>query len=245
VGWSHLDTTASARLASGPSSLVAGSNVKRTSALAPESWWGNDSSWNRYAYVQNNPLRWVDPNGQDVEKAVATLKESASLSARTRAAIQPRHIHQIYSAEATRLSFFERHGVDRKTIGRGQLGEDAYTDVKDKLGGDFEAYAKSMGKDLSLSGNFKEDMADEDIEDFIVAGYFSIQVERASNNVHRSTQDALHFAAGMYHGGYKTLRAAQVAVGDDVNYPPVERHLRAGTKQQVDLADYMDEVTKE
>jgi hypothetical protein len=64
VRWSRLDGAASARLASGPSSWVAWSNVKRTSALAPESWWGNDSSWNRYSYVENNPVNASDPTGE-------------------------------------------------------------------------------------------------------------------------------------------------------------------------------------
>jgi hypothetical protein len=64
VRWSRLDSTANARLASGPSTWVAESNVKRTSGLAQESWWGNDSSWNRYAYVENNPVRRTDPTGQ-------------------------------------------------------------------------------------------------------------------------------------------------------------------------------------
>jgi hypothetical protein len=64
VRWSHPDSTASARLASGPSTWVAGSNIKRTSGLALESWWGNDSSWNRYAYVENNPVNATDPDGE-------------------------------------------------------------------------------------------------------------------------------------------------------------------------------------
>ena len=60
----HLDEAASARLASGFSSCVAGDNLKGTSDLRPESWWGYDSSWNRYAYVENNPINANDPTGE-------------------------------------------------------------------------------------------------------------------------------------------------------------------------------------
>lgn len=65
VRWSHLDDAASARPASGSTNWAAESNVKRTSGLALEPWRGNDSSWNRYSYVQNNPLAFVDPNGEE------------------------------------------------------------------------------------------------------------------------------------------------------------------------------------
>jgi hypothetical protein len=64
VRWSRLDSTASVRLASGPSTWVTETNIKRTSGLAPESWWGNDLSWNRYAYVENNPVNATDPTGE-------------------------------------------------------------------------------------------------------------------------------------------------------------------------------------
>jgi hypothetical protein len=64
VRWSHLDGRDSGKIASGLSSSVAGSNLKRTGDLTQESWWGNDSSWNRYAYVRNNPLNMVDPTGE-------------------------------------------------------------------------------------------------------------------------------------------------------------------------------------
>ncbi len=60
----HLDEAPSARLASGFSSCVATANIKGTSDLRPESWWGYDSSWNRYAYVMNNPLAFLDPGGE-------------------------------------------------------------------------------------------------------------------------------------------------------------------------------------
>ena len=69
VRWSHLDGRDSGKLASGPSSWSAESNLKRTSDLTPESWWGNDSSWNRYSYVRNNPARLIDPRGAEVELA--------------------------------------------------------------------------------------------------------------------------------------------------------------------------------
>lgn len=74
VRWSHLDGLDSGKLASGLSSSVAGSNIKRTGDLTTESWWGNDSSWNRYSYVLNNPVKLVDPNGENPQ---GVLQENA------------------------------------------------------------------------------------------------------------------------------------------------------------------------
>ena len=64
VRWSHLDGRDSGKIASGLSSSVTGSNLKRTSNLGGKSWWRNDSSWNRYSYVENNPLKYTDPTGE-------------------------------------------------------------------------------------------------------------------------------------------------------------------------------------
>ena len=84
--WSRLDGAASARLASGLSSLVDESNLKRTSDLDAESWWRNDSSWNRYAYVRNNPLKLVDPDGRAIQ--IATSQTNPQFQQQTLATLQ-------------------------------------------------------------------------------------------------------------------------------------------------------------
>ncbi|MGH8245540.1 MAG: hypothetical protein ACREUU_03810, partial [Gammaproteobacteria bacterium] len=34
--------------------------------LAKKEWLADPQRWNRYAYVRNNPLRYVDPSGEDL-----------------------------------------------------------------------------------------------------------------------------------------------------------------------------------
>ncbi len=66
VSRQQLAAPGSSGLTSGFSTFLVESNLKRTSDLTPELRWGYDSSWNRYSYVLNNPLRFVDPFGEEV-----------------------------------------------------------------------------------------------------------------------------------------------------------------------------------
>lgn len=57
-----------------------------------------------------------------------------------------KYITQIYAAEKKRLSGWERWGIDGKTIGRGQLSNDAYQDVINKANyrSEFETFLEHV-----------------------------------------------------------------------------------------------------
>jgi hypothetical protein len=80
-------------------------------------------------------------------------------------------VSNLYKAEANRLSFVEKLGFDGSTIGRGQLGKSAYSDVLNKSGNEIEEYCKELN--IALSGDFNKDMKNSDIEDFVVSAYLA------------------------------------------------------------------------
>jgi hypothetical protein len=110
-------------------------------------------------------------------------------------------ITRVYAAERSRLSMLERMGIDGETVGRGQLGQAAYSDVIDpahyKLA--WEACLTQVhSSDLLLrapSDTFVFDFgayrvkvpplysavySNPVLEDFVVAGYLAIRLQAAS-----------------------------------------------------------------
>jgi len=70
-------------------------------------------------------------------------------------------------------------------------------------------------------------------EDFVVAAYLAILITNATR-AGRSAMDTTRFAVARYHGMYTMVRAAQIAVKDDINWPPVEAELlQQGHKDEV------------
>jgi RHS repeat-associated protein len=59
-----------------------GSKIGRFTAVDPVYNWNanllDPQRWNRYAYAKNNPLRFVDPNGEDVGEAAAWVQGQVS-----------------------------------------------------------------------------------------------------------------------------------------------------------------------
>jgi RHS repeat-associated protein len=58
------------------------SGVGRFTTIDPIYTWKENlvdpQRWNRYAYVRNNPLRYIDPDGRDIAISAATSKSDAS-----------------------------------------------------------------------------------------------------------------------------------------------------------------------
>lgn len=169
-------------------------------------------------------------------------------------------VNNIYAAERTRLSWGERIGIDGATIGRGQLGQPAYTDVKTQFRNALEACATRVFIAELLAGapdptsnidfgnyrvivpeQYSAVIAYPAIEDFVVAAYLAIRIDRATKNG-RSPQDTTRFAVALYHGMNQMVVAAQNATGDEINWGPVEAELRS--QGHTDEADYVNEVVR-
>lgn len=171
-------------------------------------------------------------------------------------------VTNIYAAENKRLSYAERFGWDGATIGRGQLGQPAYTDVKNKFTAELKTCVERVFIDELLSNSpyvpqpnrfdfakyevivpaqYSDVIPHPVIEDFVVAGYMAIRVGVASK-IGRTQPDTLKFAVALYHGMFPMIAAAQKAVSDEVNWSPVEAHLKV--QGNTDEVAYVDEVTK-
>lgn len=174
-------------------------------------------------------------------------------------------VTRIYAAEKKRLSFLERMGIDGKTVGRGQLSQAAYTDVKSPA--HYEAawkecltrvyLAKALGQHAGnptkVAGvdmkkykvivpvDYGLVWKDPILEDFVVAAYVAIRLQ-AADKPGRSLKDAARFAIALYHGMRSMVVTAQTVVKDTINWAPVEAELlRQGYSDEV---AYVKEVVK-
>jgi hypothetical protein len=179
---------------------------------------------------------------------------------RNQTLITARLVTNIYAAENSRLSGWERVGFDGATIGRGQLGEPAYIDVKTKFAAELEACVSRVfiaellmrAPNLSVRIDFSSYKAKVPlkysevilypaIEDFVVAAYLAILADRATK-AGRATPDTLRFAVALYHGMRGMVVAAQTAAGDEVNWAPVETQLNS--QGHTDEVNYVNEAVK-
>ncbi|MBS8228060.1 hypothetical protein [Vannielia litorea] len=168
-------------------------------------------------------------------------------------------VTRIYAAEGKRMSWFERNIMDGKTIGRGQLGQPAYDDVKSEYAAALTAWVERVGVSEHLedgdvpyavkwNSTFTKVEPHESYgpviylhstEDFVVAAYLAILIQRATKPG-RPDKDVLRIAVALYHGMRGMVVAAQKASGQDVLWAPIERELRAAGHD--DAADYVLEV---
>ena len=179
--------------------------------------------------------------------------------------LTPGLVIRIYAAEQNRLSWLERRGIDGSTVGRGQLGQPAYTDVKSPahfkttlescLTRVFLArlLSKHSGHPIGAQGfdmktyrvrvpaSYNEIWRNPPLEDFVVAAYLAIRIS-AATKAGRSPKDTARFAVALYHGMRDMVVAAQTAVKDEINWAPVEAEL---LKQgHTDDVAYVNEVVK-
>lgn len=169
-------------------------------------------------------------------------------------------VTNIYAAEDKRLSNFERYIRDGSSIGRGQLTQVAYSDVKAKFGNELQACASRIfiAEQLALAPyvssninyqnysaivptNYSSVIAYPAMEDFVVAAYLAIKVDQATK-AGRTADDTARFGVAVYHGMFPMVSAAQRAVGDEINWSPVAAHLRSNG--HADEVDYVNEVVK-
>ncbi len=171
-------------------------------------------------------------------------------------------VTRIYAAEKKRLSWYEAAGVDGDTVGRGQLGQPAYTDIGKPANFRAElercvthvyvtriinaqsAPAIEAGKfDSSykfvIPSQYEMVWREPVLEDFVVAAYLAIRIESASK-AGRSFKDTTRFAVARYHGMFSMVSAAQAAVKNEIDWAPVEKHLRG--QGHGDKCDYVNEV---
>lgn len=169
-------------------------------------------------------------------------------------------VKNIYAAEYKRLDNWERIGIDGSSIGRGQLTQLAYTDVKNKFGSELQACASRIfiAEQLNLApnvsrhinyqtysaivpANYSTVISYPAMEDFVVAAYLAIKID-AATKAGRTADDAARFGVAVYHGMFNMVSNAQRAVGDEINWSPVAAHLRSNGHS--DEVDYVDEVVK-
>lgn len=205
-------------------------------------------------YTQFQPVTRTPAYG------VGLVKKARSMSHNIQSQLTDVLVTRVYAAEKKRLSWLERHGFDGSTVGRGQLGQPAYTDVKSSK--HFRAswetcltrvfLAKTLTRPLGARDHFDfktykvkvpthYPWVYPPLEDFVVAAYLAIRIA-AATKAGRSPKDAARFAVALYHGMRKMVVAAQKAAGDDINWAPVEAELlKQGHKDPV---AYVNEVVK-
>ncbi|MEE9128505.1 MAG: hypothetical protein V3T84_00680 [Phycisphaerales bacterium] len=178
--------------------------------------------------------------------------------------LTPGLVTRIYAAENKRLSWYERIGFDGSSIGRGQLTQLAYTEVKkpkhfktaletcltqvylprmlgiyavDEDGRRFDMKTYKV----NIPAHYAQILLSRPLEDFVVAAYLAVRIINATK-AGRSPKDAARFAVALYHGMRKMVRTAQIAASDDINWTPVEAELlKQGFTDEV---AYVNEVVK-
>jgi hypothetical protein len=224
-------------------------------ALLPPRWYSSrdKAAMERLqANTQFQPVINTPDYGVDLVRNAGKTKNQTLVTAQL--------VKNIYAAENSRLSGWERIGIDGATIGRGQLGEPAYTDVKNKFATELEACVSRVfiAELFTMAPNpfyridfpnykakvplkYGEVILYPAIEDFVVAAYLAILVDRRTK-AGRPTPDTLRFAVAFYHGMSGMVIDAQKAAGDEINWSPVETQLNS--QGYTDEVNYVNEAVK-
>lgn len=209
------------------------------------------------AHTQFQPVLKTPDFGVDL------VKKARPDSSIIQSQLTPDLVTRIYAAEKKRLSLLERAGIDGATIGRGQVGQSAYDDVKTHFKTTLEACLTRVVISQMLQNaprrpfmnglnfntykvvipqNYGTILSYPPAEDFVVAAYLAIRITDAAKRAGRSVMDTMRFAVARYHGMYTMVRNAQKAVKDDISWAPVEAELlRRGHSDEV---AYVHEVVK-
>lgn len=196
--------------------------------------------------------------------AVARVKAApaASGNAPVQSYLTAAMVGRIYAAEGKRMSFVERYIRDGATIGRGQVGQPAFTDILRAAPSGFATAWNSWAEGYYATRRLHDDDVASSIrpapshgfvsptlysevysyaplEDFVVAAYLALKIVQ-STKAGRSAKDAARIGVALYFGARASVVAAQTAVNNTTDWAPVAAHLRAN--DGADIADYVDEV---
>ena len=227
--------------------------------LGPRIYSNNDASAIRKLKINTQ----FQPVTKTPDFGVNLVKKANPGSPFVQSQLSPELVTRIYAAEKKRFSLLEKMGIDGSTIGRGQLGQSAYDDVKSP-----RHFKSSLEKCLShvflskalknaprrpansldfkrykinIPKNYNTILSYPSIEDFIVAAYLAIRIT-AATKAGRSPKDVMRFSVALYHGMYHMVVAAQNATNDKINWTPIEVELlKRGHKDEV---DYVHEIVK-
>jgi hypothetical protein len=152
------------------------------------------------------------PVNNTIELAVAILRRSNNqrMNERTRQLLTPGLVVGIYDAEKAHKStdrriadFFGRG----KSVGKGQITKGAYTDRRNFYAVEFSQYLRTL--QMRASGNFRKDIQDDAIHDFIATGYLAFHIWWNSDKYpEREPEDTLRFAIGLYTNARNIINRA-------------------------------------
>ena len=227
--------------------------------LSPRVYSANDAAAMKKLKINTQ----FQPVGKTPDFGVSLVKRARAGSSNIQSQLTPGLVIRIYVAEKKRLSLFEKVGIDGSTVGRGQLGQKAYTDVKSPqhfqnaletcmfhvflpkllndasrgptLNFDFKIYK------IKIPGVYNTILSYPPLEDFVVAAYLAIRIAAATKGG-RSSKDTTRFAVALYHGMYSMVVSAQTAVKDEIHWAPVEAELLK--RGHTDEVAYVNEVVK-
>ena len=200
------------------------------------------------------------PLAQPLSTAIALIKRAKPQSAAIQSELSADLVNRLYAAEASRLDWYEKLGIDGETIGRGQLSQKAYLDIREphyfKLV--FEGYIthvwlaeilKSRPKNsghfdfttcrTNIPARYDSIYKQQALEDFVVAAYLAVRILNAERPG-RSVKDTMRFAVGSYHGMFAMMQKAQQTSGEVTHWEPVAAVLRQNS--HIDALAYVNEV---